>query len=101
MSPSKWILTIGGIFEVLLLCLLVDVLASKKQQENVLQPIETTKSITDSVRDAGQQASREAVEGSLYELPIMLNGDQGQIISRQGYTLSYNKWRLIPDWVAY
>ena len=101
MSPSKWILTIGGIIEVLLLCLLVDVLASKKQQENVLQPIETTKSIADSVRDAGQQASREAVEGSLYELPIMLNGDQGQIISRQGYTLSYNKWRLIPDWVAY
>lgn len=101
MSPSKWILTIGGIIEVLLLCLLVDVLASKKQQEDVLQPVETTRPIAESVRDAEQQSSREAVEGSLYGLPLMLNGDQGQIISRKGYTLSYNKWRLIPDWVAY
>lgn len=101
MSPSKWIFTIGGIIEVLLLCLLVDVLASKKQQEDVLQPVETTRPIAESVQDAEQQSSWEAVEGSLYGLPITLNGDQGQIISRKGYTLSYNKWRLIPDWVAY
>lgn len=101
MSPSKWILAIGGIIEVLLLCLLVDVLMSKRQQEDVLQSIETTEPTTESVRDVDQQPPQEAVEGSLYGLPIMLNGHQGQIISRKGYTLSYNKSRLVPDWVAY
>lgn len=99
MSPSKWILTIGGIIEVLLLCLLVDVLASKKKQNDFIQP--TKEPVHENLVVSNEQAVPEVLEGSLYGLPMMLSDHQGQIISREGYTLSYNKWRLIPDWVAY
>lgn len=99
MSPSKWILTIGGIVEVLLLCLLVNILASKKKQSDFIQP--TKEPVHENLVDSNEQAVFEVLEGSLYGLPMMLNDHQGQIISREGYTLSYNKWRRIPDWVAY
>ena len=48
-----------------------------------------------------QRPAPQALEGSLYGLQIILNGSQGQIITREGYTLSYNESRRIPNWVSY
>ena len=54
MSPSKWILTIGGIVEVLLLCLLVNILASKKKQSDFIQP--TKEPVHEKLVDSNEQA---------------------------------------------
>ena len=35
------------------------------------------------------------------EIPVISSGRSGLIIAREGYTLSYNRERLLPDWVAY
>jgi endonuclease G len=35
------------------------------------------------------------------EVPVMSSGRSGLLIAREGYTLSYNRERLLPDWVAY
>lgn len=100
MAPYKWILAIGAIIEILLLGLFVDVSINNRQQvsSSVRQTPKTTQE-QGTVPDFLPE--KEALEGALYGLPIILNGSQGQIISREGYTLSYNESRKIPNWVSY
>lgn len=99
MTPSKWILAIGGVIVTLLLGLLIDISISNRQQvQSVQQTPETAQRQADVYN---QQPAPQALEGSLYGLPIILNGSQGQIITREGYTLSYNESRRIPNWVSY
>ncbi len=35
------------------------------------------------------------------EIPVMSSAGSGLTIAREGYTLSYNRERLLPNWVAY
>lgn len=95
MTPSKWILAIGAVIEAMLLGLLI----SNRQQ---VQPVHQAPEAIQSQAPAhNHQPVPEALEGASYGLPIILNGNQGQIISREGYTLSYNESRRIPNWVSY
>ena len=99
MTPSKWIIAIGAIIEAMLLGLFVDLSINNRQQEITIQQ---TPEVPQSQAFAqNQQPTPEALEGALYGLPVILNGDQGQIITRDGYTLSYNESRRIPNWVSY
>lgn len=99
MTPSKWILAIGAVIEALLLGLFIDVSISNRQQVQPIQlPPETEQSQTDVYN---QQPAPELLEGALYGLPIIINGSKGQIITREGYTLSYNESKRIPNWVSY
>ena len=95
MTPSKWILVVGAVIEAMLLGLLI----SNRQQ---VQPVHQAPEAIQSQAPAhNHQPVPEALEGASYGLPIILNGNQGQIISREGYTLSYNESRRIPNWVSY
>lgn len=99
MTPSKWILAIGAIIEAMLLGLFIDVSINNRHQEMTIQQ---TPEVPQSKAFAqNQQPTPEALEGASFGLPIILNGNQGQIISREGYTLSYNESRRIPNWVSY
>lgn len=96
MKAYKLILTIGVIVEIIIVAMFVDVrlqstLGNNKSKINSAEQT--------PIAESAPQGN--TVEGGRFGLPKIVSGGQGQIISRQGYTLSYNDTLLLPNWVAY
>ena len=56
----------------------------------------------------GMETDRQKIEKSVQEadmskleIPVIINGKQGQILQRTGYTLSYDSKNKTPQWVAW
>lgn len=61
-----------------------------------------TLSESETSSSSSQQSAVDAAENSSgLEIPASLNGRDEQILKRTGYTVSYNKQTLQPNWVAW